>query len=132
MTTLMGQSGMSVLCSCGMQKGLAAASWVGGRRRATRKEVDLGGKKSRDHVIVSSGWRHTRRVTFPGGARHAATNQHIAPSAPPLDLCQLLKFLLLLTLLLRSCPRPPMILPWKSDFRRTMAVGGVQASVARG
>jgi hypothetical protein len=25
------------------QKGLAAASWVGGRRRATRKEVELGG-----------------------------------------------------------------------------------------
>ena len=38
-------------------------------------------KKSRDHVIVSSGWRHTRRVTFPGGARHAATNQRIALGA---------------------------------------------------
>ena len=96
----------------------------------TYKEVKK--KQLVRHVIDSSGWRHTRRVTFPGGARHAATNQHIAPSAPPLDLCQLLKFLLLLTLLLRSCPRPPMILPWKSDFRQTMAVGGVQASVARG
>jgi hypothetical protein len=29
------------------QKGLAAASWVGGRRRATRKEVDLGGRECR-------------------------------------------------------------------------------------
>jgi hypothetical protein len=41
----------------------------------------LGKKKSRDHVIVSSGWRHTRRVTFPGGARHVATNQRIALGA---------------------------------------------------
>ena len=35
------------------------------------------------HVIDSSGWRHTRRVTFPGGARHAAANQHIVSGAPP-------------------------------------------------
>ena len=27
------------------QKGLVAASWVGGRRRATRKEVELGGRE---------------------------------------------------------------------------------------
>ena len=29
------------------QRGLAAASWVGGRRRATRKEVELGGRELR-------------------------------------------------------------------------------------
>ena len=29
------------------QKGLAAASWVGGRRRAMRKEVELGGGECR-------------------------------------------------------------------------------------
>ena len=66
--------------------------------------------------VVVGGWNSTRAscsrqlwlVVAPGGSCrggrqwHAATNQHIAPGAPPLDPRQQPTLLLLLTLLLRA------------------------------
>ena len=88
------------------------------------------------HVIDSSCWRHTRRVTFPGGARHAATTQRVLrwdiPSTGPSSAVHA-----------PAAPHAPASFRRcegleagddshaESDFRQTRAVGGVPASVTR-
>ena len=78
---------------------------------------------SKVKISTVSKVRHTRRVTFRGGARHAATTQRIVLGAeihPPLDPHQLVPLIAL------HAPAPMNEMSnGKCDFRQTRAAGRV-------